>query len=71
METEILENVVHVPPFIMFDTEPLEIEKTKCQFCSRIGEWIITTQLNGQGKEYWVCGRCPLSIHLMSKWRIQ
>ncbi len=71
MEAEILDNVIHIPQDILWEMEPLEIEKTQCQFCNRTGEWIITTHLHGEDKEYWVCGQCHQSIHLMSKWRIQ
>ena len=70
MEAEVIEEVSRIPLYILMETEPKFNYDLQCQFCNRIGEWWISTQLNNQPKEYWVCGQCPESKILMDKWRI-
>ena len=70
MEAEVLDDVFHIPQYIMWETEPISNENPPCQFCNRIGEWDIKTLVNGKEKEYWVCGQCTKSRMIMNKWRI-
>ena len=70
MEAEVLDDVFHIPQYVMGYTFPISNENPPCQYCSRTGEWDIRTLINGEEKVYWICGECPKSRMIMKKWRI-
>ena len=70
MEEEVLDGVAHIPQFYMGETMPISNYNPPCQFCDRTGEWDIRTLVNGEEKQYWVCGECNESKTLMKKLRI-
>lgn len=70
MEAEVLRDVFHIPDSVMEEPFPACAISQPCEFCDRKGEWDVETQVNGEEKSIWICGKCPNSKMILKKWEI-